>query len=143
MNTRVQRHKDRLLIDRHNLIVKMKALVPNYKPPADYKPPKLELKIPIPIDQYPDLNFMGLIIGPRGNTQKRLEKETGSAYCYWVLRLFFMISSSFFVLDWKEKKKSRADIERDFPIRFFLIRQKDKDEAEQRQEGLECVGSGS
>lgn len=29
------------------------------------------------MDKFPDYNFIGLIIGPRGNTQKRMEKETG------------------------------------------------------------------
>jgi splicing factor 1 len=38
----------------------------------------LKKKLPIPLDQNPDYNFIGLIIGPhRGNTQKRMEKETG------------------------------------------------------------------
>ena len=32
----------------------------------------------IPQDNHPDINFMGLIIGPRGNTLKALEKETGA-----------------------------------------------------------------
>jgi len=30
----------------------------------------------IPQKEYPTYNFIGLVIGPRGNTQKRLEKET-------------------------------------------------------------------
>ena len=29
----------------------------------------------IPIEDFPDINFMGLLIGPRGNTLKALEKE--------------------------------------------------------------------
>lgn len=31
----------------------------------------------IPVKEHPEYNFIGLVIGPRGNTQKRLEKETG------------------------------------------------------------------
>jgi splicing factor 1 len=31
----------------------------------------------IPVKEFPEYNFIGLVIGPRGNTQKRLEKETG------------------------------------------------------------------
>lgn len=34
-------------------------------------------KIPIPIDKHPNYNFIGLIIGPRGKTQKELEAKTG------------------------------------------------------------------
>ena len=31
----------------------------------------------MPVDDYPDYNFFGLIVGPRGNTQKEMQKETG------------------------------------------------------------------
>lgn len=34
-------------------------------------------KIPIPIHDHPNYNFIGLIIGPRGKTQKELESKTG------------------------------------------------------------------
>ena len=34
-------------------------------------------KLFIPLREYPTYNFIGLIIGPRGNTQKRMERETG------------------------------------------------------------------
>ncbi|GAB5360942.1 hypothetical protein AAMO2058_000671500 [Amorphochlora amoebiformis] len=37
----------------------------------------LEHKIWIPVDKMPDYNFAGVIIGPRGMSQKRLEKESG------------------------------------------------------------------
>lgn len=32
----------------------------------------------IPQDSFPTYNFIGLIIGPRGNTQKRMQKETNT-----------------------------------------------------------------
>lgn len=32
----------------------------------------------IPQEQHPDINFVGLLIGPRGNTLKAMEKETGA-----------------------------------------------------------------
>jgi splicing factor 1 len=35
------------------------------------------LRIHSQVKQYPGYNFIGLILGPRGNTQKRLETETG------------------------------------------------------------------
>ena len=31
----------------------------------------------IPEKEYPGYNFVGLIIGPRGNTHRRMEEETG------------------------------------------------------------------
>ena len=39
---------------------------------------KVSDKVMIPQDNHPEINFMGLIIGPRGNTLKSLEKETGA-----------------------------------------------------------------
>ena len=45
---------------------------------ADYRPRKKEKKIFIPQKEYPGYNFIGLIIGPRGNTQKRMQKETNT-----------------------------------------------------------------
>lgn len=47
-----------------------------FRPPADWKPSKKRKKIYIPAKDYPNYNFFGLIIGPRGNTQKRMQKET-------------------------------------------------------------------
>ena len=44
---------------------------------------KLRKKLYIPIKEYPTYNFIGLVIGPRGNTQKQMEKETG---CRIVIR---------------------------------------------------------
>lgn len=35
-------------------------------------------KVMIPQEEHPDINFVGLLIGPRGNTLKNLEKETGA-----------------------------------------------------------------
>lgn len=39
---------------------------------------KLSKKIYIPLRDHPSYNFIGLIIGPRGNTQKRMERETNT-----------------------------------------------------------------
>eukprot|EP00096_Caligus_rogercresseyi_P014173 TRINITY_DN669_c1_g1_i1.p1 TRINITY_DN669_c1_g1~~TRINITY_DN669_c1_g1_i1.p1 ORF type:complete len:462 (-),score=185.25 TRINITY_DN669_c1_g1_i1:114-1499(-) len=51
-----------------------------YKPPPDYKPPQVKVndKVMIPQEEHPDINFVGLLIGPRGNTLKSMEKETGA-----------------------------------------------------------------
>ncbi|CAF4797185.1 unnamed protein product, partial [Rotaria magnacalcarata] len=35
-------------------------------------------KVMIPQEDHPSVNFVGLIIGPRGNTLKMLEKETNA-----------------------------------------------------------------
>lgn len=38
----------------------------------------LTRKIVFPFDKYPEENFYGIIIGPRGYTKKRIEKESGA-----------------------------------------------------------------
>lgn len=35
-------------------------------------------KVWIPAEEYPEVNFIGLLIGPRGNTLKKMEAETGA-----------------------------------------------------------------
>ena len=51
---------------------------PNYRPPLDYRPfsTKKIRKIYVPVKEYPDYNFIGLILGPRGFTQRQMEQET-------------------------------------------------------------------
>jgi splicing factor 1 len=39
---------------------------------------KYQEKVWIPQREYPDINFIGLLIGPRGNTLKKMEGETGT-----------------------------------------------------------------
>eukprot|EP01083_Nonionella_stella_P104990 301606_1 len=76
-NTRELRTRTALMNTRMALLQRVMVLNPNFKPPPDYKPPKLEKKLYIPEETHPDYNFFGLILGPRGNTQKRMERETG------------------------------------------------------------------
>jgi len=80
VNTKDQRAKQRLERERVYLIDKAVKINPHFKPPHDYRPQaaKKTKKIYIPVKQYPEYNFIGLIIGPRGLTQKHLEKESGS-----------------------------------------------------------------
>ena len=72
------RYKNKLMDRRQDLIEEMIKADPTYRPPPDYKPRKKERKIFIPQQDYPGYNFIGLIIGPRGNTQKRMQKETNT-----------------------------------------------------------------
>lgn len=79
MNTREFRVRRNLEEERHTLIKEAVEDIPTYKPPVDYKPPMQKIcdKVFIPAERNPAVNFIGLLIGPRGNTLKRLEKETG------------------------------------------------------------------
>ncbi|KAJ7949567.1 branchpoint-bridging protein [Quillaja saponaria] len=78
INTREYRARERLQKERTEIISQIIKRNPAFKPPADYRPPKLHKKLYIPMKEYPGYNFIGLIIGPRGNTQKRMERETGA-----------------------------------------------------------------
>lgn len=82
---------------RHQLVIRMQCMNPDFKPPADYKyeffliryynnslisqisfrPPVIRVsdKVLIPQEQHPDINFVGLLIGPRGNTLKGITSK--------------------------------------------------------------------
>lgn len=80
LNTREFRTRRRLEEERHALVLKMQSMNPEFKPPLDYKPPVIRVsdKVMIPQEEHPEINFVGLLIGPRGNTLKTMEKETGA-----------------------------------------------------------------
>ncbi|GAQ92263.1 hypothetical protein KFL_009600040 [Klebsormidium nitens] len=77
VNTREGRVKEQLELERRKAIGEVVQLNPYFKPPTGWRPVLEEAKLFIPVKQYPGYNFIGLILGPRGNTQKRLETETG------------------------------------------------------------------
>lgn len=39
---------------------------------------RLRNRVDIPSEKYPDINFLGLLIGPRGATQRRMQEESGA-----------------------------------------------------------------
>ncbi|KAK0416560.1 hypothetical protein QR680_012562 [Steinernema hermaphroditum] len=80
LNTREIRKRQELEQLRHEKIQNLLKVNPNYKPPADYRMPNIRLhdKVWIPQEEHPEINFVGLLIGPRGNTLKALETETGA-----------------------------------------------------------------
>ncbi|KAJ1613243.1 Ms15p [Cryptosporidium canis] len=78
INTREVRVRKNMEEELSNLIEYMSNNVQGYVVPRDYKPLKKTKKLIIPLDKYPDYNFMGLIIGPRGYNHRRLEAESGA-----------------------------------------------------------------
>ncbi|KAJ1608164.1 Ms15p [Cryptosporidium canis] len=78
INTREARVRKNMEEELSNLIEYMSNNVQGYVVPKDYKPLKKTKKLIIPLDKYPDYNFMGLIIGPRGYNHRRLEAESGA-----------------------------------------------------------------
>ena len=95
VNTRDQRIKAKLQKERVEIIQQLLELDPTFQvcalasrftfffvcratqPPPDYKPPKVTKKILMPVEEFPNYNFFGLIVGPRGQTQQEMQKETG------------------------------------------------------------------
>ncbi|XP_068924145.1 KH domain-containing, RNA-binding, signal transduction-associated protein 1 isoform X1 [Petaurus breviceps papuanus] len=50
----------------------------NYLDLFSHRNMKLKERVLIPVKQYPKFNFVGKILGPQGNTIKRLQEETGA-----------------------------------------------------------------
>ncbi|XP_040993363.1 atrophin-1 isoform X2 [Juglans microcarpa x Juglans regia] len=67
-----------LELEKREVIGEILKLNPSYKAPPDYKPLLKESSVPLPVKEHPGFNFIGLIFGPGGDNQKRLEKETGA-----------------------------------------------------------------
>ena len=78
INTREYRESKKLTRDRQELISQFIKQNPTFKPLVDYRPSKLYKKLFISVKDFLGYNFTGLIIGHRGNTQKRMEKETSA-----------------------------------------------------------------
>lgn len=78
-NTRETRLREKYDKERHALVETVVTEIKNYDPPADYsKPAKTMEKLYIPIKDYPDINFVGLLLGPRGNTLRQLQNDSGA-----------------------------------------------------------------
>jgi splicing factor 1 len=45
---------------------KIMALNPQFRAPSDFKRARPQLKLYVPVKEFPGFNFIGLIIGPRG-----------------------------------------------------------------------------
>lgn len=79
LGKKARARRAKLKLQSQKVIAELIQKNPNYAPPPDYNNrPKFSKKIYIPCKEYPEYNFVGLIIGPRGNTQKRMENETGA-----------------------------------------------------------------
>ncbi len=78
INTREDRVRNRLVNQRNAAITKLKAIDPTYQPPSSYKYKNVQLedRVLIPAEEYPNINFMGLLLGPRGNFLEELKAKT-------------------------------------------------------------------
>ena len=76
-NTRDVRMREELMEQRGKLIEELIKINPQFQPPSDFVRTKPFKRLMIPFREFPTYNFIGLIIGPRGNTQRELEQTTG------------------------------------------------------------------
>lgn len=82
-NTREIRYKKKLEDERNKLVERAMRSDPNYKPPTEYLMQKRMSgrpteKIYLPAKEFPEIKWIGLILGPRGNSLKQMEKDTGA-----------------------------------------------------------------
>ncbi|KAF8753515.1 Splicing factor 1 helix-hairpin domain [Rhizoctonia solani] len=81
-NTREVRYRKKLEEERVRLVDRAMKSDPNFRPPAEYHQQKRSLrpqdKVYIPVKEFPEINFFGLLVGPRGNSLKKMEKESGA-----------------------------------------------------------------
>ncbi|PWN88367.1 hypothetical protein FA10DRAFT_261756 [Acaromyces ingoldii] len=81
-NTREVRYRNKLNEERLQLVEKQLKLDPNYRPPAEFYHLKRNMKptekVYLPIKEFPEINFFGLLVGPRGNSLKKMERESGA-----------------------------------------------------------------
>lgn len=76
-NTRANRWREKYTEERTVCLENIMDLIPSMRPPGFISKRKRSRKIRIPVEEYPTYNFIGLIIGPRGKTQKDMEGKTG------------------------------------------------------------------
>lgn len=83
-NTREVRYRKKLEDERMRLIERQIKNDPNFRPPPEYLMAKRQNhgrptdKVYIPVKDYPEINFFGLLVGPRGNSLKKMERESGA-----------------------------------------------------------------
>ncbi|KAI9600155.1 hypothetical protein KEM48_000569 [Puccinia striiformis f. sp. tritici PST-130] len=86
-NTREFRYRRKLEDERTKLIERMIKIDPAYRPPLDFEAQKKfggnrsgrpSDKVYIPIKEFPEIKFFGLLVGPRGNSLKKMEGESGA-----------------------------------------------------------------
>jgi splicing factor 1 len=76
-NTRANRWREKYGEERTVCLESIMDLIPSMRPPGFISKRKRSRRIHIPVEEFPTYNFIGLIIGPRGKTQKDMESKTG------------------------------------------------------------------
>ncbi|GJJ08270.1 hypothetical protein Clacol_002480 [Clathrus columnatus] len=81
-NIREVRYRKKLEDERVRLVERALKTDPNFRPPIEYQQQKRsqrpQEKVYIPVKEFPEINFFGLLVGPRGNSLKKMERESGA-----------------------------------------------------------------
>jgi len=81
-NTREVRYRKKLEDERNKVIDRQMKSDPNFRPPPDFLMQKRggrpSDKVYIPVKEFPEINFFGLLVGPRGNSLKKMERDSGA-----------------------------------------------------------------
>ncbi|KAL8280516.1 hypothetical protein RQP46_007164 [Phenoliferia psychrophenolica] len=83
-NTREVRYRKKLEEERRRLVDRQMKNDPTFRPPTEYLIAKQSTsgrptdKVYIPVKEFPEINFFGLLVGPRGNSLKKMERESGA-----------------------------------------------------------------
>jgi splicing factor 1 len=81
-NTREVRYRKKLEDERNRLVDKALKNNPNFRPPVEYlqqkRSQRCSEKVYIPVKEFPEINFFGLLVGPRGNSLKKMERDSGA-----------------------------------------------------------------
>eukprot|EP00166_Cyanidium_caldarium_P004661 ctg_505.g185 len=75
VNTPLQRAWDKLYEERNALLLQAYRLDPHLVLPRGCPPPRAVRRVYFPVREHPHVNFIGLVLGPRGLTQKRIEQR--------------------------------------------------------------------
>ena len=81
-NTREVRYRKKLKDERIRLVDRAMKNDPNFCPPVEYQQQKRSQrpsdKVYIPVKAFLEINFFGLLVGPRGNSLKKMERDSGA-----------------------------------------------------------------
>ncbi|KAI1116630.1 eukaryotic type KH-domain (KH-domain type I) [Nemania sp. NC0429] len=83
VNMRHQRHRQRLEDERQSLVRVAMRTIPGYRAPAGYVPRggpggMIKEKVYIPVKEFPEINFIGQILGPRGRSLADMNTQSGA-----------------------------------------------------------------
>ncbi|KAI7779174.1 hypothetical protein LA080_001246 [Diaporthe eres] len=81
INTRQHRYRQRLEKERQTLVGAALNTIPGYQAPPDFRGFQRRLfteKVYIPAKDFPDVNFIGQILGPRGRSLTDMNNQSGA-----------------------------------------------------------------